>query len=38
MVRMARIVVPSVAHHVTQRGKRWLPTFFRLEDDANYLA
>jgi len=35
MARMARVVVPGAPHHVTQRGNRRQPTFFR---DADYLA
>ncbi|MBI5939723.1 MAG: transposase [Caulobacterales bacterium] len=35
MARMARVVVPGVPHHVTQRGNRRQTTFFREED---YLA
>jgi putative transposase len=37
MARLARIVVPGVAHHVTQRGNRRLETFFGDEDYAAYL-
>lgn len=29
MTRIARLVVPGLAHHVTQRGNRRQPTFFR---------
>jgi len=28
MARLARIVIPGVAHHVTQRGNRRQPLFF----------
>ena len=28
MARLARIVIPDVPHHVTQRGNRRLPIFF----------
>ena len=28
MARLARIVIPGVAHHLTQRGNRRLPIFF----------
>lgn len=28
MARLPRIVIPGVAHHVTQRGNRRLPVFF----------
>lgn len=38
MARLARIVVPGVAHHVTQEGNRGQPTFFQEEDYAAYLA
>ena len=27
MARLARIVIPGVQHHVTQRGNRRLPVF-----------
>ena len=37
MARLARIVLPGVAHHVTQRGNRRLPIFFGDEDRAAYL-
>ena len=32
MARVARIVVPGRAHHVTQRGNRRMETFFCGED------
>lgn len=35
MARLARIVVPDVPHHVTQRGNRRQPVFF---SDADYAA
>ncbi len=35
MARLARVVVPGVPHHVTQRGNRRLETFF---GDADYRA
>ena len=38
MARLARIVIPGVAHHVTQRGNRRLPVFFSDEDRHLYLA
>ncbi len=38
MARLARIVVPDVAHHVTQRGNRRQPVFFGDEDYAAYRA
>jgi putative transposase len=36
MARLARIVVPDVAHHVTQRGNRRQPVFFGAQDYAAY--
>ena len=36
MPRMPRVVIPDVAHHVTQRGSRSLPTFFRESDYLTY--
>ncbi len=35
---MSRIVIPGIAHHVTQRGNRRLPTFFNVEDYRAYIA
>ena len=37
MARLARVVVPGMPHHVTQRGNRRQPTFFREEDYAAYI-
>ncbi|MDZ4306528.1 transposase [Allopontixanthobacter sp.] len=37
MARLARIVVPDVPHHVTQRGNRRLPVFFSDDDRREYL-
>jgi len=37
MARLARIVVPGLPHHVTQRGNRREPTFFEDGDYALYL-
>jgi len=37
MARIARIVVPDIPHHVTQRGNRRQPTFFNDDDFAAYL-
>ena len=37
MARMARIVVPGIPHHVTQRGNRRQQTFFRDADYREYL-
>ncbi len=38
MARLARIVIPDVPHHVTQRGNRRLPVFFSDDDRHAYLA
>ena len=38
MARLSRIVIPQVAHHVTQRGNRRLPVFFSDEDRRAYLG
>ena len=38
MARLPRIVIPHVAHHVTQRGNRRLPAFFSDEDRREYLS
>ena len=32
MARLARVVVPGIAHHVTQRGNRRMETFFSADD------
>ena len=37
MARLARVVIPGVAHHVTQRGNRRLPVFFGDGDRELYL-
>ena len=37
MARLARVVVPDVPHHVTQRGNRRLATFFNEGDYREYL-
>jgi len=37
MARLARLVVPGLPHHITQRGNRRQKTFFRDEDYAAYL-
>ncbi|WP_034159919.1 transposase [Sphingomonas sp. ERG5] len=37
MARLARIVIPDVAHHITQRGNRRLPIFFSDADRQAYL-
>jgi len=36
MARIARIVVPGVPHHITQRGNRRQRTFFRDQDYLSY--
>jgi putative transposase len=38
MPRLARLVVPGVPHHVTQRGNRRQKVFFSLEDHRFYLG
>jgi putative transposase len=37
MVRMARVVIPAVVHHVTQRGNRRQTTFFGVDCYKTYL-
>jgi putative transposase len=37
MPRAARIVVPDVPHHITQRGNRQLPIFFSSADRRRYV-
>ena len=37
MARLARVVVPGMPHHVTQRGNRRQQTFFHEEDYAAYI-
>ena len=37
MARLARVVIPGMPHHVTQRGNRRQQTFFHDEDYAAYL-
>ena len=32
MARLARLVLPGIPHHVTQRGNRREPTFFGDDD------
>jgi len=36
MVRLARIVIPGLPHHVTRRGNRRQPIFWDDGDDALY--
>jgi putative transposase len=38
MARLARLVVPGMPHHITQRGNRRQQTFFNDEDYAAYLT
>jgi len=38
MARLARIVIPGIPHHVTQRGNRRQPVFFSEGDYRAYLA
>jgi putative transposase len=37
MARLARLVIPGLPHHITQRGNRRQQTFFNEEDYAAYL-
>jgi putative transposase len=37
MARLARVVVPGIPHHITQRGNRRQEVFFRDEDYQDYL-
>ena len=37
MARMARVVLPTFPHHITQRGVRSMPIFFSDEDREEYL-
>lgn len=37
MARLARVVIPGVAHHITQRGNRGMPVFFGDDDRRLYL-
>lgn len=36
--RVARLVLPNIPHHVTQRGSRRQPTFFSEADYARYVS
>jgi len=38
MARIARVVVPGIPHHVTQRGNRRMDTFFSEADYREYLS
>ncbi|MEP7129763.1 MAG: transposase [Sphingomicrobium sp.] len=37
MARLARVVIPDIPHHVTQRGNRRQPVFFSDDDRREYL-
>jgi len=37
MARIARVVIPGIAHHVVQRGVRRMDVFFSTEDREEYL-
>ncbi len=38
MARLARVVIPNIPHHITQRGVRRMKTFFDDEDYETYLS
>ena len=38
MPRIARVVVPGLPHHVTQRGNRRADVFFERQDRVRYLS
>ena len=38
MARIARVVVPGILHHITQRGNRRMDTFFTRADYREYLS
>jgi putative transposase len=38
MARVARLVIPDIPHHVTQRGNGRAPTFFSDDDYGLYRA
>ncbi len=38
MARLARVVIPGLPHHITQRGNRRQETFFNDDDYAAYVA
>lgn len=38
MPRIARVIIPDTAHHITQRGNRRQKAFFRDSDYAKYLS
>jgi putative transposase len=37
MARIARVIVPNIPHHITQRGNRRQTTFFRDDDYQEYI-
>ena len=37
MARIARVILPGYPHHVTQRGVRSLPVYFKDADRLEYL-
>ena len=38
MARIARVIVPGIPHHITQRGNRRMQTFFCDDDYREYIA
>lgn len=38
MARIARVIVPGIPHHITQRGNRRQQTFFCDEDYRSYIS
>lgn len=38
MARLARVVVPDIPHHITQRGNRRQSVFFSVSDRAEYIS
>ncbi len=38
MARIARVVIPGIPHHLTQRGNRRMQTFFSDDDYREYIA
>ena len=38
MARIARVVIPGIPHHITQRGNRRMQTFFSEDDYQEYIA
>ena len=38
MPRIARVVIPGIPHHITQRGNHWMQTFFCADDHQEYIA